>query len=103
MDIIYEHGEKFFNDFKNTYYYSKLRTAIYNSNRLYKVKEKKTHKGSTLFRLTFPLFILSSYSVYFIIGGIKWVLTGENDVLSNDTKIRKFFNKWNDLGGFNIL
>lgn len=54
-------------------------------------------------RLTFPAFILSVLLFRWVVGAIKWVLTGDSEVFKPKSKIRNFFEKWSDKGGFDII
>lgn len=102
-EIKYEHGEKFLDEFRGTYYYTKLRTVIFESRNLYYRDWNRPKKGSILYRLTFPVFIILILLVFFIGGSIKWVLFGDSEIFKPKSKIRLFFEKWNDKGGFDYI
>lgn len=102
-EIKYEHGEQFLKDFKQTYYYTKLIDVISESRELYYREWNRPKKGSVLYRLTFPIFIILILLVHFIGGGVKWVFTGDSEIFKPKSKIRLFFEKWNDKGGFDVI
>lgn len=102
-EIKYEHGEQFLKDFKQTYYYTKLIDVISESRELYYREWNRPKKGSVLYRLTFPIFIILILLVYSIGGGVKWVLFGDSEIFKPKSKIRLFFEKWNDKGGFDSI
>lgn len=102
-EIKYEHGEQFLKDFKETYYWTKLRSAIFESRDLYFREYNTPTKGNIFIRLTFPLFVISVFLVAWVGGAIKWVLTGNSEILKHKSKVRSFFEMWNDKGGFDLL
>lgn len=102
-DIKYKHGEQFLQDFKKTYYWSKLSSVMFESRNLYYREWNKPKKGNILYRLTFPIFIILILLVHSIGGSFKWVFTGDSEIFKPKSRIRLFFEKWNDKGGFDVI
>lgn len=102
-EIKHEHGEQFLKDFKTTYYWSKLSSAIFESRNLYYREWNKPKKGSVGFRLTYPIFIISALTIHWLGGALKWIFTGDSEIFKPKSKIRLFFEKWNDKGGFDFI
>lgn len=102
-EIKYEHGEQFLKDFKASYYWSKLSSAIFESRNLYYRDWNKPKKGNIFMRLTFPIFIIIIFLLAWVGGAIKWIFTGDSEIFKPKSKIRNFFEKWNDKGGFDII
>lgn len=98
-----EHGEQVLKDLKGTYYWNKISNTIFESRNLYYRKWNKPTKGNVLIRLTYPFFIILVLLIGWLGGGIKWVLTGDSEIFKPKSKIRLFFEKWNDKGGFDFI
>lgn len=102
-EIKYEHGEQFLQDFKKTYYWNKLSDVFFESRNLYYREWNRPKKGSVGFRLTYPIFIISALTIHWLGGGLKWIFTGDSEIFKPKSKIRLFFEKWNDKGGFDYI
>lgn len=90
-------GQQFLEDFKKTYYYSKLFNVIFDNN-IY-VEDYK--KSIPKYRLTFPFFIIAVMLIN-ITMCINWIFTGTAQINHKSWVARKMI-QWDKACNFNIV
>lgn len=90
-------GQQFLEDFKKTYYYSKLFDVIFDNNIYVDDYKKATPK----YRLTFPLFIIAVMLIN-IAMCVKWLFTGTAQINHKSWVGRKMI-QWDKTCNFKII
>jgi len=92
-------GNTFANDFKKTYYYTKIsEMLIYENHDLYIEKDEKV-TTTFLGRLTLPLLLILYVLLFLVLNPLNWLFKGKKLYLNNLGKFGKFIKYWSDKSG----